>query len=186
MRTTFDVRKLSEGLESVLSFFADRLKVALKEKGIRHDLIDAVFSLGHEDDLVRLVARVEALQAFLKIRRWRQSAGGLQARRQYPQDRGKEGRQDLHQRGQRKVAVRTGREGAVRGPDQGARRHHRRAGKGRFRRRHAADGGPARSGGCLLRGREGECRRQAGAREPAEPVGQPCAPRCIRLRIFRA
>ncbi len=54
-------------LESdLLSFFADRLKVALKEKGIRHDLIDAVFSLGNEDDLVRLVARVEALQAFLK------------------------------------------------------------------------------------------------------------------------
>ena len=40
--------------------------MALKDKGIRHDLIDAVFSLGHEDDLVRLVARVEALQAFLK------------------------------------------------------------------------------------------------------------------------
>jgi len=50
----------------LLSFFADRLKVALKEKGTRHDLIDAVFSLGNEDDLVRLVARVEALQAFLK------------------------------------------------------------------------------------------------------------------------
>jgi glycyl-tRNA synthetase beta chain len=50
----------------LLSFFADRLKVALKEKGIRHDLIDAVFSLGNEDDLVRLVARVEALQTFLK------------------------------------------------------------------------------------------------------------------------
>ena len=41
-------------------------KVALREKGIRHDLIDAVFALGDEDDLVRLVARVEALQAFLK------------------------------------------------------------------------------------------------------------------------
>jgi len=54
-------------LESdLLAFFADRLKVALKEKGVRHDLIDAVFSLGHEDDLVRLVARVEALQTFLK------------------------------------------------------------------------------------------------------------------------
>lgn len=50
----------------LLTFFADRLKVALKEKGVRHDLIDAVFSLGNEDDLVRLVARVEALQAFLK------------------------------------------------------------------------------------------------------------------------
>jgi glycyl-tRNA synthetase beta chain len=52
--------------EGVLAFLADRLKVALKEKGTRHDLIDAVFSLGNEDDLVRLVARVEALQAFLK------------------------------------------------------------------------------------------------------------------------
>ncbi len=50
----------------VLSFLADRLKVALRDKGVRHDLIDAVFSLGGEDDLVRLVTRVEALQAFLK------------------------------------------------------------------------------------------------------------------------
>lgn len=50
----------------VLTFFADRLKVALKEQGIRYDLIDAVLSLGAEDDLVRLVARVEALQEFLK------------------------------------------------------------------------------------------------------------------------
>jgi len=47
-------------------FIADRLKVALREKGTRHDLLDAVFSLGRSDDLVRLVARVEALQAFLK------------------------------------------------------------------------------------------------------------------------
>lgn len=50
---------------SLLSFFADRLKVVLKEKGVRHDLIDAVFALGGEDDLVRLVKRVEALQKFL-------------------------------------------------------------------------------------------------------------------------
>jgi len=52
--------------DDLMGFFADRLKVALKEKGTRHDLIDAVFSLGNEDDLVRLVARVEALQSFLK------------------------------------------------------------------------------------------------------------------------
>ena len=55
-----------EIVAELLSFLADRLKVALREKGTRHDLIDAVFSLGNEDDLVRLVARVEALQAFLK------------------------------------------------------------------------------------------------------------------------
>jgi glycyl-tRNA synthetase beta chain len=52
--------------DALLKFIADRLKVALREKGTRHDLIDAVFSLGNEDDLVRLVARVEALQTFLK------------------------------------------------------------------------------------------------------------------------
>jgi glycyl-tRNA synthetase beta chain len=52
--------------DELLSFFADRMKVALREKGVRHDLIDAVYALTHEDDLVRLVARVEALQAFLK------------------------------------------------------------------------------------------------------------------------
>jgi glycyl-tRNA synthetase beta chain len=56
----------TKDVNSLIGFFADRLKVALREKGTRHDLIDAVFSLGNEDDLVRLVARVEALQSFLK------------------------------------------------------------------------------------------------------------------------
>ena len=50
---------------NLLSFFADRLKVHLREQGVRHDLIDAVFALGGEDDLVRLIKRVEALQSFL-------------------------------------------------------------------------------------------------------------------------
>ncbi|MDB5715526.1 MAG: glycine--tRNA ligase subunit beta [Sphingomonadales bacterium] len=49
----------------LLDFFADRLKVQQREAGIRHDLIDAVFALGGEDDLVRLLARVKALQAFV-------------------------------------------------------------------------------------------------------------------------
>ncbi|WP_260583327.1 glycine--tRNA ligase subunit beta [Sphingopyxis sp. PET50] len=49
----------------VLGFFADRLKVQQREAGVRHDLIDAVFALGGEDDLVRLLARVKALQAFM-------------------------------------------------------------------------------------------------------------------------
>ncbi len=49
----------------LLDFFADRLKVQQREAGVRHDLIDAVFALGGEDDLVRLLARVHALQAFI-------------------------------------------------------------------------------------------------------------------------
>ncbi|MCG7348156.1 glycine--tRNA ligase subunit beta [Sphingomonas sp. ACRSK] len=51
--------------EDVLDFFADRLKVQQREAGVRHDLIDAVFALGGEDDLVRLLARVHALQGFV-------------------------------------------------------------------------------------------------------------------------
>lgn len=57
--------KLISATKSLLSFFADRLKVQQREAGVRHDLIDAVFALGGEDDLVRLLARVKALQAFV-------------------------------------------------------------------------------------------------------------------------
>lgn len=48
----------------LLAFFADRLKVHLRDEGIRHDVIDAVFALG-DDDLVRVTAKARALQAFL-------------------------------------------------------------------------------------------------------------------------
>jgi glycyl-tRNA synthetase beta chain len=50
---------------ALLAFFADRLKGHLKEQGVRHDLVNAVFALGDEDDLVRLLARVAALSDFL-------------------------------------------------------------------------------------------------------------------------
>jgi glycyl-tRNA synthetase beta chain len=49
----------------LLSFFADRLKVQLREQGARHDLVDAVFALGGQDDLLMVVRRVEALGRFL-------------------------------------------------------------------------------------------------------------------------
>jgi glycyl-tRNA synthetase beta chain len=51
--------------ESLLAFFADRLKVQLREQGARHDLVDAVFALEGQDDLVLIVRRIEALAAFL-------------------------------------------------------------------------------------------------------------------------
>ncbi|QFR34103.1 glycine--tRNA ligase subunit beta [Ancylobacter sp. TS-1] len=50
---------------SLLSFFADRLKVHLREAGARHDLVDAVFALEGQDDLLLVVKRVEALGRFL-------------------------------------------------------------------------------------------------------------------------
>ncbi len=56
--------------DELLAFFADRLKVQMREKGVRHDLIEAVFAVsqqggGGEDDLVRLLRRAEALAALL-------------------------------------------------------------------------------------------------------------------------
>jgi glycyl-tRNA synthetase beta chain len=49
----------------LLAFFADRLKVQLREQGARHDLVDAVFALEGQDDLLLIVRRVEALAQFL-------------------------------------------------------------------------------------------------------------------------
>jgi len=50
---------------SLLAFFADRLKVQLRDQGARHDLVDAVFALDGQDDLLMVVRRVEALGKFL-------------------------------------------------------------------------------------------------------------------------
>jgi glycyl-tRNA synthetase beta chain len=52
-------------LAHLLAFFADRLKVQLRDQGARHDLVDAVFALGGQDDLLMVVRRVEALAKFL-------------------------------------------------------------------------------------------------------------------------
>jgi glycyl-tRNA synthetase beta chain len=57
---------VGEIVRSLLSFFADRLKVYLREKGARHDLIDAVFALPGQDDLLMIVRRVEALGKLLE------------------------------------------------------------------------------------------------------------------------
>lgn len=52
--------------DEVIGFLADRLKVRERAAGVRHDLVDAVFALGDEDDLVRLLDRVHALQEFVE------------------------------------------------------------------------------------------------------------------------
>lgn len=61
----FEFRSYDEVATEIVAFFADRLEVWLRERGQRHDLVAAVFALG-DDDLVRVVARVGALDAFLK------------------------------------------------------------------------------------------------------------------------
>ncbi|SOC04908.1 glycine--tRNA ligase subunit beta [Rhodobacter maris] len=60
---------INEGMtkcDDLLSFFHDRLKVFLKDEGIRHDVIDAVLAMPGNDDLTLVVKRAEALSAFLK------------------------------------------------------------------------------------------------------------------------
>ncbi len=57
---------LSDCAANLLSFFHDRLKVFLKDEGIRHDVIDAVLAMPGSDDLTLVVKRAEALSAFLK------------------------------------------------------------------------------------------------------------------------
>ena len=81
------------------TFLADRLKVQQREAGVRHDLIDAVFALGGEDDLVRLLARVKALQAFITtedganlLAGYKRAANLLKASPSAPSPRGGEGR----------------------------------------------------------------------------------------------
>jgi glycyl-tRNA synthetase beta chain len=57
--------QIDDRTRDLLDFFADRLKVQLREQGARHDLVDAVFALGGQDDLLLIVRRVEALGRFL-------------------------------------------------------------------------------------------------------------------------
>jgi glycyl-tRNA synthetase beta chain len=57
--------KMEVLIPELLSFFADRLKIQLREQGARHDLVDAVFALERQDDLLLIVRRVEALGTFL-------------------------------------------------------------------------------------------------------------------------
>jgi glycyl-tRNA synthetase beta chain len=64
-------------LGDLLAFFADRLKVYLRDQGARHDLIDAVFALPGQDDLLMVVRRVEALQAFLETEDGRNLLAGV-------------------------------------------------------------------------------------------------------------
>jgi glycyl-tRNA synthetase beta chain len=60
------IEEVKDLAEAILLFLEDRLKVQQREAGVRHDLIGAVFALGGEDDLVRLLARVKALQSFVE------------------------------------------------------------------------------------------------------------------------
>jgi glycyl-tRNA synthetase beta chain len=65
MLMPYAAKRPNEIVKDLIEFFADRLKVHLREQGARHDLIDAVFALPGQDDLLMIVRRVEALGRFL-------------------------------------------------------------------------------------------------------------------------
>jgi glycyl-tRNA synthetase beta chain len=62
--TSLSIRLDADDKAAIMAFFVDRLKVLLRDQGKRYDLVDAVFALG-DDDLTRIVARIEALDEFL-------------------------------------------------------------------------------------------------------------------------
>ena len=76
-------------------FFADRLKVQLRDQGARHDLVDAVFSLGGQDDLLMIVRRVEALGKFLDTDDGKNLLAGTKRAEQHPFDRREKGQANL-------------------------------------------------------------------------------------------
>jgi glycyl-tRNA synthetase beta chain len=65
LQSDFEKSHIASAYDRLLSFFADRLKVQLREQGARHDLVDAVFALEGQDDLLMIIRRIDALAAFL-------------------------------------------------------------------------------------------------------------------------
>ena len=156
----------------LLAFFADRLKVHLKDAGVRHDLISAVFTAGGEDDLVRLLARVEALRAFLATEDGANLLTALRRATQHRAHRRKARRPLLRGRSRAAAAAGEGGAGTVLSVDDGGRGHRQRAGARGFRRGHGCPRHSAPAGRRLFRPGDGQRERSGAAREPplsAEP-----------------
>ena len=97
-RAALDISKYVEGEGNLLAFFADRLKVQLREQGARHDLVDAVFALPGQDDLVLVVRRIEALGKFLDTDDGKNLLAGTKRAANILRHRGEEGQHLLHRR----------------------------------------------------------------------------------------
>ena len=129
---------MSEALyDDLLSFFADRLKVHLREKGARHDLIDAVFALGGQDDLALIVKRVEALAEFLKTDDGANLLAGVKRAANILSIEEKKDKRSHAGYAGRRAAGGAGGKGPRRGHRQGEVRHAGGDQRGELRRRHA-------------------------------------------------
>ena len=151
----------------LLSFFADRLKVHLRDQGARHDLIDAVFALEGQDDLLMIVRRVEALGRFLDSDDGKNLLVGTKRAANILRIEEKKRRPLLRRRVESWAC--SSRTRSERSPPPSIRRVPLRRGDRErgFRRRHGGAGQLARSRRCLLRQGDGQRRRSAAARKPA-------------------
>ncbi len=148
-----DTAKLPNDL---LAFFADRLKVQLRDQGARHDLVDAVFSLGGQDDLLMVVRRVEALGKFLDSDDGKNLLAGIKRASNILSIEEKKDKRTFDgapDAGLYKLAEEKALAKAI---DQVKTRRWRCGGQGRFCRRHERDGKAAAGGRCVLRQGQGQ------------------------------
>ena len=104
----------SQLASQLLAFLADRLKVYLRERGARHDLIDAVFALPNQDDLLLIVRRVDGARRLSRYGGRRQSPRRLSPRNEYRSGRREEGgRGGLRRTRRSQPAARAGRSRAL-------------------------------------------------------------------------
>ncbi len=157
-------------IDDLIAFFADRLKVHLRDSGARHDLIDAVFSLGGQDDLALIVRRVEALGELLGTEDGKNLLAGVKRAANILAIEEKKDKTHLRRRAGDRAAHREGGAGARRQDRRGQAGHGRRHQRRKFRRRHARARRAAPRRRHVLRQGDGERRRQEAAREPAEAV----------------
>ena len=151
---------------SLLSFFADRLKVQLREQGARHDLVDAVLRLGDQDDLLMIVRRVEALGRFLDTDDGKNLLAGYRRAANILRDEEKKSGTTFD--GVPELSAGAFRERALacdqrRDPGRGAGGED-----GRFRERHGGARQAPPAGRRLLRQGAGQRPRPGGPRQPAE------------------
>ncbi len=143
----------------LLAFFHDRLKVHLRDQGIRHDVIDACLAMPGNDDLTLLVKRAEALAAFLKTDDGTNLLQGFKrANNILTQAEEKDG-VEYSFGADPKFAEDEAERTLFDGPRSGRGRHRPRDGDGRLRRRHVRDGRAPRPHRRFLRGGAGQHRQ---------------------------
>ncbi len=157
-----------ESVSNLLSFFADRLKVQLRDQGARHDLVDAVFALEGQDDLLLIVRRVEALGKFLDSEDGKNLLAGYKRATNIIRIEEKKDKRDytgapdvsLYKQDEEKALA-----AAIDAAKAEATCRRR---KGRLRGRHARHGEATTERRCLLRQSYSECGGSGLARKPAE------------------